>query len=142
MKRLFIIVFCLCAASTHGIGQWHVAEQLDLTLSPNPDPNVYALTGGMISFTDGVLWAGCSKLMRSNDTGKSWQTVALPTPPSTTWIESIRFLDRQNGLVSTKNGTILTSDGGTTWRMLNDKKTNDAVFNGSPNIIVMLQSLP
>ncbi len=83
-----------------------------------------------ITYKDGIVWAGCLTLCRSNDSGATWRQIPQFFDPTLDRIEDINFIDKNNGIVTTFFGAYLTTDGGNTWQ---NKLANqvDGMANGT-----------
>src|SRR5579883_1826001 len=77
-----------------------------------------------ITYCDGVVWAGCKNLLRSADSGRTWQSVPLDFRESGDRINDIQFFDRNTGIVTTYFGAFLTTDGGRHWMDTLDNQIN------------------
>jgi photosystem II stability/assembly factor-like uncharacterized protein len=93
-----LLVFCAPA-----VAQWNVLSNV-----PSPQTSF-----GVITYRDGVLWAGSSDVYKSTDMGKTW-TLSYQLGRN---VYGMDFFDRNNGAVSSDQGVFLTSDGGVTWRI-------------------------
>ena len=105
-------------------------------------PIHYPQYGGGVYFSPGGLWlvSGVDntpiKFYSSLDTGKTWTSHIIPNTYSNNGGNSIRFIDRMNGVMSFySSGAEITSDGGQTWQDIIGGGT-DMTFLGSANRIL------
>jgi photosystem II stability/assembly factor-like uncharacterized protein len=129
---LALLVALLCA-STNIRAQWKSIPGLSIGHLP--------IESSAITYRDGVLWAGSLDLVRSSDSGATWQTIPLATDGSLDRINDIQFLDKNNGLITSYFSVWLTTDGGTNWKELLDANAinggANACFLGSPDSIAV-----
>src|SRR5579883_103079 len=128
MKQFtFVLVILVSVISTHTArGQWHVIAPNALTPT-----NDY----GAMCYKDGIIWAGWTNLLRSDDSGKTWKTLNFPT----TYIYDIRFFDALHGIIGCKEDAFVTSDGGITWTACHLSEPSRVAFGASPNIMYTLE---
>jgi hypothetical protein len=107
----------------------------DITTSDNmQEPsNMALLDGGVIMIQKGTPESGSFPLLRSEDTGKTWQKVPLPTMPTIAgWKgkSSIQFLIypvryKEKTYWVTNAGVYTTADAGKTWTLVGNPFTSD-----------------
>jgi photosystem II stability/assembly factor-like uncharacterized protein len=110
-RSLLFIVFALimaCGGVLHA--QWKMVSH-NLLVPP--------LSGGVIYFNDGVLWAAGTGLYYSPDTGKTWQKGNYFGEI----IYDIKFFGPDTGLVASANGLAMTTNGGKDWQPVQSQST-------------------
>jgi len=128
-SRRIRLVFPLLLLAASASAQWSVVAPKLLGIDTEY---------GAMQFRDGVVWAGCSNLWSSKDSGMTWQEI---NNFSQDMITDIAFYDKVTGLVCTLKGVFLTKDGGKNWsRVLNDE-FRKVSFNGSSKIMHALTYL-
>lgn len=84
--------------------------------------------GGVLTFKNGILWAGFTNLSFSADSGKTWTSTNLPN----TQITALSFLNENDGVVSSNIPqhlfTSTTTDGGKTWSTPINQGFNQLVY--------------
>jgi len=138
MKRIFILltVLLLSVAFTESLpAQWKIVAPKILYKFPWPFNLGMPIQLGAIHFKDGIIWAGWEELVYSADTGKTWVHTNFSDVSGLGLIEDIAFYDKNTGVVSTwdnnlsglgpigQPGIFLTTDGGKTWKHINDAIT-------------------
>ncbi len=117
LQRTLFVLLALLAARGDGLrAQWQI-------VAPNAviahDPNTGHGAVGVLSFKDGILWAGFTDLGFSLDSGKTWTMTNLPV---STEISAISFWNTDIGLVSDEYiGTYYTDNRGKSWSFSNDE---------------------
>ncbi|HWF44636.1 MAG TPA: T9SS type A sorting domain-containing protein [Candidatus Kapabacteria bacterium] len=132
MKHLALFFF-VSLFVTNASAQW-------TETSPNLLGTI-AQNDGAMTYKAGTAWAGVAYLWQSTDKGKTWSENSLSVNGI---ISNIFFIDAQNGLVSTHQGSIYkTSDGGQTWKaILAVSGASSAVFVDNPQHIIVSEFSP
>ena len=138
MKKIFISLFLLFFLSLSAEAQWTQVFKVTATLNYQG-----GVSGGGIYFSPGGLWLVSSgdnlpiKFYSSLDTGKTWTSHTIANSNSSVAGNSIRFMDRMNGIMSLTSTAQaeITSDGGQTWNAIGGGFT-DAFMSGSPKHII------
>ncbi len=122
-KRLWLALLLLTVAAGGVRGQWRIVAPNVVTPFDSSE-----LGGeGVITYKDGILWAGFTNLAYSLDLGKTWTLTSLP---ATSEITAVSFWNGDSGLVSNElTGSYSTSDRGKNWQF--SKQGFTQVFCGS-----------
>ncbi|MDP4237769.1 MAG: hypothetical protein Q8919_15105, partial [Bacteroidota bacterium] len=108
MKRVILIIPLVALLVTDSFSQWSVVG--NKLFGPHTTPY-----GGVITFNDGIVWAGLNHLVNSLDSGTTWNSIADPLQGSQ--LSEICFLNKDTGAIACiDKGIFLTNDGGKTWR--------------------------
>jgi photosystem II stability/assembly factor-like uncharacterized protein len=68
-------------------------------------------------------------VLHTIDAGQTWTQVKLPTKYEDHWLNSVKFIDSNNGWVAGNDGVILfTNDAGTTWKV--ESEGNSSYLRG------------
>ena len=110
-KRLWLALLLLSVAAGGAHAQWRIVAPNALTPFNPADEGGQ----GVLTFKDGILWAGFTDLSFSLDSGKTWSVTNLPTTPE---ISAISFWNADTGVVSDQvSGSYVTLDHGNTWSL-------------------------
>ncbi len=125
--RCALLMLLLCLPK-EGLAQWKLSA-----------PGLLGQIGGAgrIHYCDGVLWAGCTQLFMSLDSGKTW-TSNQSFPGN--FIVEICFLDRNTGIISSygsNSGFYLTTDQGASWTLISLNTGSALAFDGTANDILL-----
>jgi len=133
MKRVLPYLLIITCIPIQVFAQWTNAAQNLL--------GSIAQANGAMTFKAGVVWAGSSSLWSSIDSGKKWVKNSLSIQGA---VMNIFFLDRMNGLVTSRYGFIYrTKDGGNTWDQVESLgSATSAVFLDSPDHILVSEFQP
>ncbi len=133
MKRVLLLLLGFFCFPIHALAQWtETAPSLLRSLSQ---------VVGAMEYSSGVVWAGAYTLWSSTDQGTTWIQNNLSLSGT---VVHIYFLDRNDGLVSTRDGNIYkTSDGGATWvNILSIGSATSACFLDNTNNILVSEFQP
>ncbi len=105
--RRFLSIALILFLSSNIYAQWRiVANNLFKPHSP--------AWGGVVSYKDGILWAGINQLFNSLDSGVTWNKISDPVPGSL--ITEICFLDKNIGAIAyVDHGIYITYNRGNSW---------------------------
>ncbi len=101
-------------------------------VAPNLVP---AGSNGAMSYRDGRLWLAKGSVFRSDDLGITWAKVG-----NIVTANDIQFIDASNGIAACINGTYITRNGGTTWKLASVGAALSACFIGSPMVAAIAYS--
>ncbi len=94
-----------------------------------------AISGGAMTYKDGIVWAGAGDVKKSTDLGLTWTATSCPKGV----VYRIVFFNDSIGVVCMLGyGVFLTTDQGTKWsHVLDSTSTYDAAFGVTPDTILV-----